>query len=158
IVKIDEHVYVHELPAEARHFLGRADVALAHSRNLGSGKPGVELLEPPVQVQLPALDSESLSFIEIRDRQSRELVCVIELLSPANNRNGPDREQSLAKREQLLGSRAHFVEIDLLRGGKPMPLENRPDCDYSILVSHVDQRPWAGFWPVRLRELLPKIT
>lgn len=158
IVKIEEHVYVHEIPSDPRHFVGRADVALAQSREPSSRRPVVELLEPPVEVQLPALDSESLGFIEIRDRHSRELVCVIELLSPANKRNGPDRDQYVSKREQLLRSRAHFVEIDLLRGGKPMPLEDRPTCDYSILISQVEQRPRAGFWPVSLREQLPKIA
>ena len=35
----------------------------------------------------------------------------------------------MAKREELLQGAAHFVEIDLLRGGRPMPLENRPECD-----------------------------
>jgi hypothetical protein len=38
-----------------------------------------------------------------------------------------------------------------------MPLENRPKCDYSVLVSRADTRPWAGFWPVRLRQRLPII-
>lgn len=158
IVKIDEHVYIHEIPSDARHFLGRADVALARTRESVSAEIEVGLLEAPVQVQIPVLDRESLGFIEIRDRHSRELVCVIELLSPANKRPGPDRDQYLAKREQLLGSRAHFVEIDLLRGGKPMPIANRPKCEYSVLVSRAEQRPWAGFWPVQLRDPLPEVA
>jgi hypothetical protein len=37
---------------------------------------------------------ESLAFIEIRDRKSRGLVTVIELLSPSNKRAGADRENS----------------------------------------------------------------
>lgn len=157
IVKIDEHIYVHEILAGSRHLLGRADVAMGQSRESELGQLPVGLLEAPVDVQLPALDRESLAFIEIRDRHNRELVCVIELLSPANKRPGSDRDQYLAKRGQLLGSRVHFVEIDLLRGGKPMPLENRPSCDYSVLVSQVEQRPWAGFWPILLRDRLPNI-
>ncbi len=50
-----------------------------------------------------------------------------------------------------------FVEIDLLRGGRPMPLLDRPRCDYSVLVSSAPARPWAGFWPIRLRQRLPVI-
>jgi hypothetical protein len=115
IVKIDEHVYVHEVPVER------------------------------------------LAFVEVRDRRNRELVTVVELLSPSNKRPGSDREQYLAKREQILGSSAHLVEIDLLRGGKPLPMADRPDCDYSVLVSRVEDRPYAGFWPVRLRSRLPEI-
>jgi hypothetical protein len=157
IVKIDEHVYVHEVPAEPRHFLGRADLSVGRSATPGEPRPDVGLLEPPSQVGLPRLDLERLSFVEIRDRRNRELVTVVELLSPSNKRPGADREQYLAKREQVLGSSAHLVEIDLLRGGKPLPLANRPDCAYSVLVSRVEDRPRAGFWPVGLRSRLPVI-
>ena len=73
-------------------------------------------------------DVRRVPFLEIRDRLGRELITVVELLSPANKRGGADREQYVAKREQLLKSAAHFVEIDLLRGGRPMPLENRPSA------------------------------
>jgi hypothetical protein len=96
-------------------------------------------------------------FLEVRDRLGRELITLLELLSPANKRGGPDREQYVAKREQLLTGAAHFVEIDLLRGGRRMPLEKRPRCDYSVLVSRAQDRPWAGFWPIRLRQRLPII-
>jgi hypothetical protein len=157
IVKIDEHVYVHELPPEPRRFLGRADLSVARSPNPGEALPDVGLLEAPAHVRLPALDIEHLNFVEIRDRRSRDLVTVVELLSPSNKRSGADREQYLAKREQILGSSAHLVEIDLLRGGKPMPLADRPDCAYSVLVSRVEERPEAGFWPIGLRDRLPII-
>src|SRR3954447_2649434 len=36
----------------------------------------------------PVEDIERVPFLEIRDRQSRELVTVIELLSPSNKRRG----------------------------------------------------------------------
>ena len=36
-----------------------------------------------------------------------------------------------------------------------MPLEKRRKCDYSVLVSRAEARPWAGFWPIRLRQRLP---
>lgn len=114
-----------------------------------------ELPEHPRR--LPAVDVERLSFIEIRDRDGWQLVTVIELLSPANKYAGPDREQYLAKRGQLLASAVHFVEIDLLRGGPRMPMENLPECDYCVLVSRVQTRPDAGVWPIRLREPLPPI-
>ncbi len=98
-----------------------------------------------------------MPFLEVRDRQSRKLIAVLELLTPSNKRGGPDREQYLAKRNRLLASEAHFVEIDLLRGGHPMPPEDRPDCDYSVLVSRAENRPRAGFWPIGLRQRLPII-
>jgi hypothetical protein len=106
---------------------------------------------------LPVVDVAREAYVEIRDRHSQELVTVLELLSPSNKRSGPDREQYLAKRGQILSSPAHLVEIDLLRGGEPMPSEDRPTCTYSVLVSRAEERPLAGFWPLGLRERLPAI-
>ena len=74
------------------------------------------------------MDRERLSYVEIRDRRDRELVTVIELLSPANKYMGLDRGQYLAKRVELLNGPVHLVEIDLLRGGPPLPAADRPDC------------------------------
>lgn len=157
IVKIDEHVYVHELPPEPRRLLGRADLGVTPARSAEETPLAVGLLFAPARVRLPALDVEHETFIEIRDRRSRELVCVIEVLSPSNKRPGPDREQYLAKRRQILSSPAHLVEIDLLRGGVPMPTEDRPSFTYSVMVSRADERPEAGFWSIGLRDRLPVI-
>ena len=47
-----------------------------------------------------------------------EVVTVLETLSPANKRPGGDgRREYLKKREEVLQSPSHLVEIDLLRGG-----------------------------------------
>jgi hypothetical protein len=110
-----------------------------------------------VAVELPFEDEERVRYLEIRDRRGRELVTVIELLSPSNKRSGDDPEQYLSKRREVLRSAAHFVEIDLLRGWEPMPLRNRPDCDYSVVVSRAERRPVAGFWAIGLRDRLPVI-
>jgi hypothetical protein len=117
----------------------------------------VAAISAPAEVRLPQVDFERISYLEIRDREDWRLVTVIELLSPANKCAGPDREQYLAKRAQLLHSTVHFVELDLLRGGPRMPLQNLPDCDYYALVSRVEKRPTAELWPVRLREPMPVI-
>jgi hypothetical protein len=157
VVRIDEQVYIHELPADARQLAGRGDGTVARAPAAAGPGPAAGVLPAPVQVRLPSVDVERQSFLEIRDRASRELVTVLELLSPSNKYAGPDRDQYLAKRSQLLASRAHFVEIDLLRGGPRLPLENLPACDYCVLVSRVEERPSAGLWPIRLREQLPPI-
>jgi Protein of unknown function (DUF4058) len=158
IVMLDEHLYVQEVPPEPRRLVGRADVSLtAQSRSRSKGLAGLGTLDAPAQVQIRAQDIRRVPFLEIRDRLGRELITVLELLSPANKRAGADREQYVGKREKLLQSAAAFVEIDLLRGGRLMPLENRPRCDYSVLVSRAEERPWAGFWPIRLRQRLPVI-
>jgi hypothetical protein len=157
-VRIDEQMYIHELAAAERRFVGRGDILA--SALTPSSSPAVtagSLLEAPLEVGVPAVDSETLSYLEIRDRDSRELVTVVELLSPSNKYAGPDREQYLAKARQLQRSWVHFVEIDLLRGGPRMPWLDMPACDYCVVVSRVERRPRAGFWPIRLRDRLPEI-
>jgi hypothetical protein len=157
IVKIDEHVYIHEIPQEPRRFLGRADLSVTSTEHPARDRAAAGVIEAPAYVQLPAVDVERLAFVEIRDRRSRKLVTVIELLSPSNKRPGPDRDQYLSKRGQILASSAHFVEIDLLRGGAPMPPADRPVCDYAVMVSRYEERPRAGLWPIGLRDRLPVI-
>src|SRR5262249_37140691 len=62
IVKIDEHIYIHELGVEARRWIGRADVSLGRGPQEASPGPGSGaakgLLEAPVRVRLPAVDRE----------------------------------------------------------------------------------------------------
>jgi hypothetical protein len=158
IVLLDEHIYVHELPPEPRRLLGRADVSLAEGSALESGRPSAAgVLEAPAQVHLITQDVERVPFLEIRDRLDRELITVLEFLSPSHKRAGGDREQYPTKRAQLLDGPVNFVEIDLLRGGRPMPLADRPVCDYSVLVSRAEARPVADFWPIGLRDRLAVI-
>jgi hypothetical protein len=160
IVKVEEHLYVHELSAEERLRFGRADVAIkrpaAHSTSAGSAVPVAQTA--PHYGRLPiATDVERQGFLQVQDRRTREVVAMIEVISPSNKRMGADREQYLGKRQHVLSSAAHLVEIDLLRGGPRLPIEDLPDCDYYALVSHAEERPSVGIWPVRLRDRLPEI-
>jgi hypothetical protein len=157
IVKIDEQIYVHDLFADERRLLGRGDVFVANVSSAASESAGTAVLGAPAMVALPSVDMEGQSVIEIRDRLTREVVTVVELLSPSNKMPGPDRQQYLAKRGRLLSSATNFVEIDLLRGGPRMPMADVPECDYCVLVSRAEDRPQAGIWPVRLRDRLPVI-
>jgi Protein of unknown function (DUF4058) len=78
-------------------------------------------------------------------------------MSPTNKTPGPDRDEYLNKRSLLLYSPAHFVEIDLRRGGtRPQP-PALPECDYYVLLSRVQSRPKLGVWAISLREQLPRI-
>lgn len=158
VVKIEEQLFIHELSAEERQFLGRSDVSLARNPSAGTARTSGACIPAPVHARLlPTLDVERHAFLEIRDRNDRGLVTVIELLSPSNKRSGPDREQYVAKRRQICASPTHLVEIDLLRGGPRMPMEDLPDCDYYALVSRAETRPDVEVWPLRLRDRLPTI-
>jgi hypothetical protein len=159
IVLIDENIYLHDIPAAERRPLGRPDLSVARGGGsaIATRAAASGLLEPPAQVVLPEEDIESLSYLKILDRVSRELITVVELLSPTNKRAGDHRVQYLSKRAIVRQGPAHLVEMDLLRGGKPLPAEGRPDCAYSVLVSRADRRPKADFWPIGLRDPLPTI-
>jgi Protein of unknown function (DUF4058) len=156
-IQLEEHIYIHDLPSDERRFLGRADLSISPADDVQGKSAALGVLEAPATLQLPAQDVERVPYLEVRDRRSRELLTVIELLSPSNKRSGEDHEQYLAKRRELLRSPANLVEIDLLRGGRAMPPTPRPSCDYSVLVSRAERRPTAEFWPIRLRDRLPEI-
>lgn len=159
VVRVDDHIFVHELPDEPKKSTGRADLAIAPTvQPSASPASSLVVLEAPNRIRVPPMDVTREAYLEILDRQSREVVTVIELLSPSNKRrSGVDRAQYLAKRRRILSSSTHLVEIDLLRGGEPMPVEDRPECMYSVLVSRADERPEAGFWPLGLSTPLPVI-
>lgn len=155
LVKIEEQLYVQEAP-ESPHRAGpRADVGIKKSGGPIPSEPGLAVLDAPAKIRLPEPDFERQAYLEIRDRASREVVAVLELLSPTNK--GRHRDQYLVKRDKILVSSAHLVEIDLLRGGEPMPSPDRPSCDYSVVVSRAELRPEADFWPIGLRDALPTI-
>lgn len=156
MIKLDSHAYIHELPARDRRLIGRPDISIVKNKPGAAGSPAV--IEAPAYCQIPmAVDIERQSFMEIREIRSREIVAVVELLSPSNKKPGEDREQYLAKREAFLQSSAHLIEIDLLRGGPRLPVEPLPEGDYCVLVSRAEDRPRAGIWPIHLRDRLPTI-
>ncbi len=97
--------------------------------------------------------------IEIRDVRSGLLVTAIELLSPVNKRPGSEgRAAYLRKRDMLLASTVHLLEVDLLRRGERLPLDPAPaPTDYCIVLSRSDDRPDADVWPVSVRAPLPAV-
>ncbi len=156
-VRMDDNVYVHELDAPPRQLLGRPDVQVAGGPTR-STTAVVATLDAPVQVEVPiGVDVLREKFLEIRDAGGQRLITVVEVLSPANKRPGPDREQYLGRRRQYLTSDVNLVEIDLLRGGPRLPAETLPVCDYLVLVSPGSNLPHAGVWPISLRDTLPVV-
>jgi hypothetical protein len=92
-------------------------------------------------------------------------VTSIELLSLSNKTPGEQgRELYRRKQKELLASKVHLVEIDLLRGGAhvtavPLDLavEGCGPFDYHISVHCFDDRETYFVYPVRLEERLPPI-
>lgn len=169
LVHIEAHLWIHELPQHEyegersrRRLIGRGDVSLSGRGSAGQSQTGTLeaisiLLTAPTQIALHHVDIERQRFLEIRDRRNRALIAVVEFLSPSNKIPGPDRDQYVAKRSEILAGAAHFVEIDLLRCGLPMPDDGRSASPYGVMVSRAEERPRAGFWPIGFRDVLPVI-
>jgi Protein of unknown function (DUF4058) len=123
-----------------------------------SGSTGVEVAEPIVVTTL--IDEEiHEARLEIVDRDRRHVVTVIEVLSPTNKVPGSRGRASFEqKRQELMHSPSHFIEIDLLRGGEGVRTrELLPMCEYLVHLSRNGKRPKALAWPIRLSQRLPLI-
>jgi hypothetical protein len=156
LVRIEEHVFIHETEAEEWRLVGQGDVTVSEE-NLTSSQSAVQLLEAPATVRQTMPIEEGMAYLEIRDRDDQQVITVIKLLSPSNKNSGPDRERFIRKHFDILKSESHLVEIDLLRGGPRLPWLDIPPCDYCVVVSRRQRRPKAGIWPIRLRDRLPII-
>jgi hypothetical protein len=158
VTRIDDHIYIHELSADERVLVGRPDVSVSKSPDSGSPTTAGPAVVAPTYGRIPpAVDPIREPFIEIYDRETRKVVTVIELLSPTNKTPGSDREQYLGKRNVLLASNTHVVEIDLLRGGQRAPVRDMPTCNYGMMVSRSYERPRVELWPLALSDPLPTI-
>lgn len=104
-------------------------------------------------------ESMSESYITVRADNFDEVVSIIEVLSPANKTNQSASQRSyLAKRKQVLLSRTHFIEIDLLRAGMRSPMAQAEiSREYLISLSRRERRPLVDCWVVGLLEPLPTI-
>jgi hypothetical protein len=112
----------------------------------------------PVECLLPSPQERRESYLVIRELPGLEIVTVVETLSPANKRSSSDgRGQYLAKRDEILASRTNLVELDLLRGGKRLPVIGLPPGDFYAVVSRGNRRPRTDVYPWSLRDSIPSI-
>jgi hypothetical protein len=95
--------------------------------------------------------------VEIYQVENLQLVAHIEILSPSNKRLGQQSYQDyISKRPDIFRSSAHFVEIDLLRGGTRPRLERPvPVAPYYVTISRSDKRPRVSVWSIKLQDRLP---
>ncbi len=110
---------------------------------------------PPIKVAVPVLEEVREAYLEVKEVATQLVITAIEILSPTNKR-GDGRQKYEQKRQQVLNSQTHLVEIDLLREGEPLPLgSSEPRGDYRILVSRSHTRPMADLYPFKLRDPIP---
>lgn len=155
-VAIEERVFTDE-PADLA-LVGRADVAVisrSRSSDPADARPARRAGPAVVEVHLPVESRARETYLEVRGVESRTVVTVLELLSPTNKR-GRGRDAYLGKREAVIDSLTHLIEVDLLRAGERMPMTGAPpDRDYAILVSRSWQRGAADLIPFDVRDAIP---
>ena len=162
VVRVAVRVYLEHLVDSPTSII-RPDVAIVEPpaspwRDEMGGVATMTLIEP-VTLTLPMPEEEREPYLLITKRDELEVVTVIELLSPINKRAGSDgRREYLTKRETVLRSAAHLVELDLLRGGERLPtIEPLPAADYYAFVCRRQERPRVRVYPWTLRHRLPTI-
>jgi len=140
--------------------VGIPDVSIKRQPSVPDNQSNVAVLAPPVTepvtVTVPVPEIFKQAYLEVRDMGTGDVVTAIEILSPVNKRKGEGRDQYLTKRQRILGSLTHLVEIDLLRGWETMPiLNNNIESDYRVLISKQERRPYADLYAFNLRNQLP---
>lgn len=158
VARADKYVWIHEPEAAARTRVRPDAYIVKHSdKSVAQASAAVAA---PTTVVLPAAKREGNKYLKILDAKSRRLVTVIELLSPANKKPGPDRDDYLTKRIDYLTAGVNLVEIDLLRAGERIPIgEPLPQgFDYYALVCRAQDMPKAGVWPFSVRDWMPTIA
>lgn len=100
----------------------------------------------PIEVKIPV--------IEIRKIKGKELITVIEILSPAN-KYGKGFQQYQEKRKALIPQKVNFLEIDLLRRGKRTIVHPEVEhCDYLCALTRKGENK-TDLWTLDLQEKLP---
>lgn len=142
------------------------DVMLRVGRDAPHQGAPSAVLEADEALVLELVEDEiSEAYIEIIDLDtSREVVTVIEVLSPSNKIKGEGRDLYLRKQKDVLQSTASLVEIDLLRGGPHVLAVPEVEVlpigvfDYLVAISRSWDRARRSFLYARtVRERLPRI-
>lgn len=136
---------------------------------------GVAVAEPAaamaIEVTGQVRSAARHRYLEIREPRSRQVITVIEIVSPANKVTGSAGRRSFRdKREEIGASDASWFEIDLLRQGTRTI--NVPGLAKSPYLVYVDRTAPASpsselhepgdrrqfVWPIQLRKPLPVVS
>lgn len=158
-------VRMYETTGEQSLLVGIPDVVVqksARSNEQSSGNVALAEAQPssmalPIPVRVPMPVSVRQGFLEVREVATKEVVTALELLSPVNKRMGSGRQTYETKRQRVLNSSTHLIELDLLRAYEPMLMygDGQLTSDYKILVSRSNLRPQAELYAWNLRDTIP---
>ncbi len=121
-----------------------------------------ETADAPVYLTFTPVEHRE-PFVEIVHTAGDEVVTVIEILSPANKRQGKGERLYRQKQQEILDSPAHLVEIDLLADGlhtAAIPEEgwdSVPPFRYLVSVNRAPERYSFEIYPIPMPRRLPRI-
>jgi hypothetical protein len=156
-VEIEKRTYFSE--GDRAIEVGIPDVAILTQVRSADSTGSVAIAPNPkltgLTVTLPIAEEVKEGYLEIREVATGRVVTSIEVLSPSNKRSGAGRDAYESKRQRVLSSQSHLVELDLLRAGKAMAILQSQTYDYRILVSRAQQRPQAQLYGFDLPDAMP---
>ncbi len=152
--RLDERVKLVDIEAGGETRL-RPDVAIV--RGEPGRSSGVATLLEPETIPTVIFDEDRELYLKILRRPDRQLVTVIELLSPSN-KAGLDQYDYLARRNALLRQEVHLVELDLLIGGHRLPMKRPlPRGDFYAIVARAGRRPNCEVYAWGVEDRLPAV-
>ncbi len=156
----------------SERFVG-PDVQVSRPRNTSGEAPAAPVAvvarprTEPLVIHVPHDErSELLVEIYLGRGSDRRLVTSVELLSLTNKTPGEHgRDLYLRRQREILSSKVHLLEIDLLRAGqhttavpKDRLAEAANDFHYHVSIHHFDNLEDYFVYPIRLNESLPQIA
>lgn len=158
-VRIEERVYVTHPEDDPGYPALIPDVVVTTGRSDPLREkvlPSGAVITAPVLVDVLLEPEIHDRYIEVRDARSHEVVAAIEVLSAANKVKGSrGRDALVAKRSVLRRAGAHWIEIDLLRGGeRPEAVAGRSDYIVLLMETGVPQTQARS---IDIRDRLPTI-
>jgi hypothetical protein len=160
VAAIEERVYLHGSETERS-----PDVWIRRNKKKSKGAVATLEADEPVVVKVPGGEVHE-TYVTILDTYAdQKLVTVIEVVSPTNKYAGPGRDSYRAKQKEVLASKAHLVEIDLLRTGPHVlavaewaARPEAPGFQYLACVNRAQkERDEFDLYPRTLRHRLPRI-
>ncbi|XHX78401.1 MAG: DUF4058 family protein [Stenomitos frigidus ULC029] len=136
--------------------VGVPDVSVVAKRTEENSVATATMVAPEsITVTVPMAEEVQERYLEVREVATGAVITASEIFSPKNKRAGEGRQAYTRKRHQVLASLTHLVEIDLLRGGQPLPILGTTRSDYRILVSCSHCRLSAQLYAFNMRQEIP---
>lgn len=168
VVRTGERTYLVLVESEEQKqhsFVPDVSVATPRGRKKNGKKGGTAVAEPIAKEKPHVLrafleEEHRETFVEIYETDPEmRLVTSLEVLSPSNKRpNSEGWDLYQRKRQSILLSNVNLVEIDLVRGGRRMPmLDPWPTSPYVLMVARAGKPHACLVWEAYFQQCLPAI-